>query len=255
MSSRDAWWTTLYDGLLADVLLEGDDDEGIAHTIGFLERALALAPGARVFDQCAGVGRLAIPLAARGYEVEGCDLGEGYAARGVARAGAAGLSVDLHEADAFAYVASKPCAGAFNWWTSFGYAPTDRENARMLARAFESLAPGGRYALDFMNVPGVLHRFEPTVVTRRATPAGEVVLLRESRIDARSMCMEKRWIYLLPSGERIERQSRVRLYGPPELERLLEEVGFSDVTFHGDVDGRPLDLASPRCIAVARRPS
>ena len=45
------WWHTLYDGLLADVLLEREPGE-VDETLRFLVDALQLRPGQRVFDQC-----------------------------------------------------------------------------------------------------------------------------------------------------------------------------------------------------------
>src|SRR5207245_5435086 len=116
--------------------------------------------------------------------VVGVDQCAPYIARARREAAATGLTVELAVRDAFEFVPRPPCAAAFNWWTSFGYLPDDRQNARMLARAFDALAPGGRFALDFFNLPGVLRDFQPQMVTRRATPACEIVLLRESAIDA-----------------------------------------------------------------------
>ena len=248
------WWAQLYDDLLADVLLERADAAEVDVTLDFLAQALALAPGMRVFDQCCGIGSLSIPLAQRGFQIAGCDLMPAYIARAHRKASTAGVEVDLTAADAFAYVAHPSCDAAFNWWTSFGYAREDAENARMLARALESLRPGGRFALDFMNVPGVLRGFLPRVETRRATPRGEVTLIRDSTVELRTMAMTKRWTYLLPDGFRVEHDSWVRMYMPHELISLLERVGFDDVALYGDLSFEPLTLDSPRCIAVARRP-
>lgn len=249
-----SWWEGLYDELLADVLLERSDDDDV-QTIRFLFDRLGLAAGQRAFDQCCGIGSLALPLAARGLSVVGVDQAAAYVERGQARAEARGLDVRLHAGDARAFVPDAPCDAAFNWWTSFGYSADDDDNQRMLARAFESLRPGGRFALDTMNLPGVLRGFQPSVVTRRETPRGEVTLVRETRLDLGQGMMHKTWTYFLPSGERVNHQSAVRLYLPHTLVALLEDVGFEDVTLYGSVGGDPLSLDGARCIAVARRPA
>ncbi len=247
------WWTTLYDDALADVLLDAADPAETEATAEFLVRALELAPGARVFDQCCGTGRLSIPLARRGFEVTGVDLIEAYVARARAAAERAGVVARFHAGDAFAWTPEAPCAGAFNWWTSFGYADDDATNVRMLARAHDALRPGARLALDFHNVAGLLRGFREHVVTRRQTAAGELVLLRESRVDLPRGRLEKRWCFFHPDGRRSAHDSAVRLYLPTELARLLEAAGFVDVRFCGDVRGGPLELDSERCIALARR--
>ena len=123
------WWTTLYDEHLTEVLLVRKDHVELQKTLRFLHTHLRLQPGARIFDQCCGIGSLAVPLAGQSFRVSGCDLGQGYFKRAKEETLRAGLDVDLHHADAFDYVPSEPCDAAFNWWTSFGYADSDTRNA------------------------------------------------------------------------------------------------------------------------------
>ena len=46
-----------------------------------LASALGLAEGATIFDQCCGIGRIAVPLARRGYRVIGVDQMPDYVRR------------------------------------------------------------------------------------------------------------------------------------------------------------------------------
>jgi SAM-dependent methyltransferase len=249
------WWEDLYDDLLAEVLLAPEDDAAIAATTQFLMERLELVPGRRVFDQCCGTGRLALPLAAQGIDVVGVDQAAAYVKRGRMEAVVAGLDVSLYASDAFEFVTAVPCDAAFNWWTSFGYSPDDAENARMLACAYESLRPGGRFALDTMNLPDVLRGFQPRVVLRRKTSYGEVMLVRESRLDLPAGMLRKTWTYHLPDNRRVSHASAVRLHLPHTLAELLRSVGFEEVVLYGGIDSQPLSLDSPRCIAVAQRPA
>lgn len=244
------WWSELYDDLLADVLLDGTTDAEVDATVRFLAAELALSPGDRVFDQCCGTGRLAIPLARWGAEVVGVEQSARYVERARERARAAGVAPVFTAGDAFAHVPDRPCAAAINWWTSFGYLPDDAANTRMLRRAFEALAPGGRFALDMPNVPGVLAAFRPHEITRR----GETIMLRESRLDLARGLLHKRWTFVAPDGRRVERPSTIRLLMPDRLVELLETAGFTGARVLGGVDGRPIALDSPRCIVIARRP-
>jgi SAM-dependent methyltransferase len=241
-----SWWEDLYDDALADVLL-AQDDRDVAETVRFLVDTLAIRDGDRVFDQCCGIGRLAIPLAARGAEVIGVEQSARYVERARARAAATGRATFV-VGDAFDYV-PPPCAAAFNWWTSFGYVDDDGANARMLQRAHDALVADGRFALDFLNVPGVLARFRPHEITRR----DGVVMLRESRLDLARGTIRKLWTFVLPDGRRVERPSTVRLYTPDRLVALFREVGFRDVRVLGGIDGQELTLESPRCIVVGTK--
>lgn len=247
------WWAELYDDLLAEVLLVREDPAETARTLAYLTAQLRLTPGCRVLDQCCGIGSLAIPLAQAGYQVVGVDQADGYIGRARAEA-RAGLAVELYAADAFEFVARPPCRAVLNWWTSFGYAADDETNLQMLLRAFESLEPGGRLALDVMNLPGVLRSFAPTVTRRRPTAHGEVELIRESELDLARGVLRKLWRYTLPDGRRVEHVSMVRLYLPHSLAELACRAGFVDVVLHGELDASPLGLDSRRCILVATRP-
>jgi SAM-dependent methyltransferase len=250
-----AWWTELYDDHLADVLLDGGAPAELAATVRFLVEQLALAPGDRVFDQCSGTGRLSIPLARWGAEVVGVEQAARYVERARSHAAAAGVAASFTVGDAFDHVPDRPCAAAINWWTSFGYLADDDANARMLRRAFEALAPGGRFAIDTPNVPGLHAAFRPSEITRRATPEGDLVMLRESQLDLARGLLHKRWTFVLPDGRRIERPSTIKLYPPDRLVALLAAAGFEDLRVFGGVDGQPIALDSPRCIVVGRRPA
>ncbi|MBI3724482.1 class I SAM-dependent methyltransferase [bacterium] len=255
MSEHEPWWVSLYDELVLEMLIAHRDPAEIEQTVAFLEERLAIRAGDLVFDQCSGIGTLGIALAERGARVVGVDQARAYVERARREAEARSLDCAFFQGDAFEAVPARGCGAAFNWATSFGYAPDDRANARMLERALEALAPGGRFALDTMNVAGVLRDFQEHVVTKRETTEGELVLSRESKIDLARGVIDKRWTFFLPGGERVERSSSVRLYLPHSLREMLERAGFEDVSLHGSVRGEALELDSPRCIAVARRPA
>jgi 2-polyprenyl-3-methyl-5-hydroxy-6-metoxy-1,4-benzoquinol methylase len=249
-----SWWSSLYDHWLAEQLLVREPAE-VEETLEFLVRRLDLGAGARVLDQCCGIGSLALPLAARGLRVVGVDQAGGYIERARLEARERGLDLQLVAADACQFVPGERVQGAFNWWTSFGYFDEDDANREMLARAFEALAPGGRFALDTMNVPGVLRGFQRDVALRKQTPRGEVLLLRESSIDLAQGRMLKRWTYFVDGRREVEHASSVRLYMPDAIARMLRSVGFDDVQLLGTLGGDPLVLDSRRLIALARRPA
>lgn len=246
------WWIPFYDALLAETLLVRSDPREVEDTALFLIEKLQLRPGARVFDQCCGIGSLANPLAAKGYVLHGVDQAEEYIRR--ARAAAESDEVQFVAADARDHVLSPPADGAFNWWTSYGYCPTREENRRMLAAAHDSLRPGGRFALDTMNVPGVLRAFEAETITRRSIPQGEVELVRHSRVDLDTGRIHKRWTYRLDGEVHTEHDSSVQLSMPHELAADLQSVGFEVLANYGGIDGRELTIDDHRCILIARRP-
>jgi SAM-dependent methyltransferase len=250
-----AWWESLYDELLAEVFLASADPAEVDATATFLIDQLTLSPGNLVFDQCCGIGTVALALARRGLSVVGVDQSQPYIRRAADEAQRRGLAgCAFHHGDARHFVPGRPCAAALNWGSGFGNALEDAANLCMLARAFEALVPGGRFALDYQNVPFLLRHFQRSLVRRHPLHEGEVVLLRESTLDLPGGVLHQRWTWLLPDGRRREGHSAVRLYLPHELARLLAQSGFVQPAFFGGLRGEPLGPDSPRCIVVTRRP-
>jgi predicted O-methyltransferase YrrM len=243
----------LYDDVLADVLLERSADD-VHETVRFLCEALGLSAGDLVFDQCAGIGSVSVPLAQAGMRVISVEQAPHYVERAQAWAGREGVELQALVGDAFELASPIACRGAFNWWTGFGYADSDEQNLRMLARAFDSLAPGGAFVLDWLNVPGILRDFAPRVVTQRKTAQGEVTLTRDSVLCLQHGRLEKTWSFQTASGQRFERRSAVRLYLPHQLGDLLTRAGFTELSYWGDIRFASLEVDSPRCIVRARRP-
>lgn len=251
---NENWWKDLYDDYLAELLLVRENPGEIETTLSFLIGKLGLAPGVKVFDQCCGIGSIAIPLAKVGVEVIGVDQCEDYILRARREAADQNLAANFVVGDAFEFVPELSCEAAFNWWTSFGYSQDDARNLKMLLRAFSALAPGGRFAIDYFNFPGILRAFSPEVITRRFTSRGEITLSRKTEIDLQSGMIRKLWTYDLPDGRSLSHPSAVRFYMPHELAEMLAACGFQRIELFGSVHGEPLGMDSPRCIAVARKP-
>ncbi|HUJ60072.1 MAG TPA: methyltransferase domain-containing protein [Kofleriaceae bacterium] len=251
-----AWWNTFFDDEYADFGLTTTSDAARAARDALLDRLTArlhVAPGDTIFDQCCGIGRLALPLAERGFRVIGVDLAPTYAARAQREADRRSLPCELHAGDAFEFRAPRPCDAAINWFTSFGYDEDDRQNARMLERVFESLRPGGSFALDLINLPRVIREFREAAVSRHAASGGELILIQEPRINWRRGMIEATWTFIHPDGRRAQRRVENRVFMPHELIRLLAGVGFVDIEACG-ADGEPFEAASKRLVMYARKP-
>ena len=248
-TAPDNWCAEFFDEAFADHYLERAPQHILA-AVGFLTRHLQLAPGSRIFDQCCGVGNVSHALARMGHVLTGVDLIPGYVARAEKTAVTEKLNCHFYADDARSFKTPEPCDAAFNWWTSFGYFEDDAENRRMMERAAESLKPGGRFVLDYMNRAERIAGFgdEDTMVAE--TREGRWVSVYDR---ARDMVI-KSWHYRDAAGNTVEKNgSGAKLYSPAQLQLLLEQAGFTDVEFRGDWNGAPLTATSPRCIAIARK--
>jgi SAM-dependent methyltransferase len=249
-----AWWHDFFDDTFASLVLDRWDEDDTARTLAFVEKVLRVAPGATLLDQGAGTGRLAIPLARRGFRVIGVDAAETYVAIARRRAGDLGASCEIVVADAARFVPRAPCDGAFNWSTSFGFDDDEATSRAMIARAHDALVSGGRFALDYANVARVIRELRPEMTRRVATVGGDAIITRVSRLDLRRGTLEQEWSYVLPDGTKTTREGRTRLWMPRELVEAFDRAGFVGIELHGDTTGAPFSLASERCIVVGTKP-
>ncbi len=247
----ERWWEGFFDEVFARLMMppEPDEDE-----LAFLVDRVGARPGARVYDQCCGEGRIALALAERGCEVVGLDASRAYVERGRRLATERGVSCDLRVGDAFEVVVEPKRDVVLNWHTSFGYTEDDAQNARMLECAYASLAPGGAMVLDYGNAAFVMSRFQPAATMRLATEAGEWLAVRESSLDLEAGMLRQLWTFVSPDGKLDRRRGDTRLYLPHTLKEMMEAVGFVDVELYGDRKGGPLGPTSSRCLALGRRP-
>ena len=247
------WWTDFHHPAMADMFLTRRSEDELSETADGIERLLRLPPSAVVFDQCCGIGNVAGEIARRGHTLVGCDLYAPYIERG--RREQAGLaSCSLHVADAFTFVAPSPCDGVFNVYSSFGYAADDGRNETMMRRAFESLRPGGWYAVETVHVPALLRGLQRCTVHRAEVNGRAMTLLRETDVDLSAGLLRQTWTWLDGDRGADVRASALRLYLPHQLGEMMGRAGFETVTVQADWNGGELNLDSPRLVVCGRRP-
>lgn len=207
---------------------------------------LDLAPGAELLDLACGHGRLANPLAARGFRVTGLDSSRPFLDRARTDAEALGVEVDYVLGD----MRELPWSGRFdaviNWFTAFGYF-SDEGNRQVLAQVHESLKPGGRFAVELNNTADLLPRYLPAVVH----DVGEDMVIDQHRLDPVTFRSHVERTIIRAGRRRTIRYS-VRLFTVPELRDWLRQAGFRDVEALGE-DGAPLTREHRRLILTATR--
>lgn len=133
---------------------------------------------------------------------------------------------------------------ALLWFTAFGYFDDDGDRT-VLEALRRALRPGGRLVLEMNHLPWLLAHFLPQSFVRR----GEDVMLDERVWHAATSVMETRRV-VIRDGEARETPYAHRMYMPVELEALLEEAGFGNVTALGETGG-PITPDSKRLVMVA----
>jgi SAM-dependent methyltransferase len=239
----EAFWTAVYPFEFPDPVV----DAGVAQ----VDRALALGgvtARGDVLDLGCGPGRHAVPLARRGFRVTAVDLSAFHLDRARARAAAAGVTLELVQADMRAFARPAAFDLALSLFTSFGYFDDPADDLRVAANVHRSLRPGGALVMDVASKERMARVLHPTTSQRTADGA---VLVRRHEVIEDWGRVRNEWTVVRGAGARTF-EFRLRIYSGQELRTLLLAAGFTDVHLHGGLDGRPYDLEAERLVAVAR---
>ncbi len=249
--TEQPWWEAFFEETFLHLWPSNSTLDREPSEVAGLVSLLALPPEGRILDLACGYGRIAVPLARRGFQVTGLDLSEPLLASARERAAQADVSVEWRRAD----MRDMPSewSGEFDAiisiWNSFGYFADDHENQRVLASAAQALKPGGRLLIDVSNRDRV-------VSTYRARDWDErdgLVLLQERAFDP-VRGLNRTDLIWHEAGQRRQVKLAVRLYTPRELTRMVAAAGLRPVAYYGDWTGAELTRESRHIILIAEKP-
>ena len=216
----------------------------------FIAAALEVERGARVLDLGCGVGRHAVPMARRGFQVTGLDFNPRYLAGAEGAAREAGLSARWVAGDMRAMGFEREFDGVYSWFTSFGYF-TDEENERVVAGVAAALVAGGRFLIDVVNRDWLLLHRQHRTWTQRDDGT---LLMEEVTLDLPNSRVRTRQTLIEAGGTpRAAKSFDLRAYTCGELSALLRRHGLERERIWGGADGSEYSENSRRLVLLARR--
>ena len=222
----------------------------------------AQAAGGPVLEVGCGSGRILLPIAKGGVDIEGLDANRAMIRRLKAKAAAAGLPVRAKTADMRDFSMGRRYALIFCAFNGFAHCETVVDQVACLRTCLRHLEPGGAMAVH-MTYPGPAYWLEPEgkPVLELAAPlpgGGKLELwddrhkdpvaqkqastmeIREfdaagGKVEARKFRTVQRWVYRF------------------ELELLFAAAGFVRSEFYGGFEGGPLRSPEDQMVAWAFR--
>ena len=207
--------------------------------------ALAGPPPARVLELGIGTGRLALPLAARGYDVEGIDNSAPMVARLRSKPGGADLAVVLGSFADVADLVHGEFRVVFVAYNTLFELPSQDEQVRCFAGVARHLAAGGRFVVEAF-VPD-LTRLEHAV--HAASVGHDHVRLSATRHDPLTQVAVTQDVVISAEGVRLE-PSTIRYASVPELDLMARLDGLHPARRWGGWSGEPFTAASSTHVSV-----
>jgi 2-polyprenyl-3-methyl-5-hydroxy-6-metoxy-1,4-benzoquinol methylase len=241
------WWQEAFDDSYLHIYARMD--RSADESASYIVDRLALPPGVDILDLCGGYGRVAIPLAQRGYRMTVLDLSEHLLAEGKRRAKEAGVEIHWLHGDMREIPSSSHFDAIINIFTSFGYFDDDTENERVLQGAAQTLNPGGVLLIDVIHRDALLW----LGIAQRWEELARYWLLEENHYDLiTSRWRSQRWLIPKEGGPPKQAHHSIRVYSAHELHAMCQRCGLEVIEHFGGLNGSTLTKESRRLVTLAK---
>lgn len=245
---KHQWYVNIFNDMGADweaivnardTMKEADFVEEMISTRGF------------ILDLCCGTGRHSIVLCERGWNVIGMDLSKNLLAIAKLRMERAGVKFPVVRADMrFLPFRDSLFKAVINMFTSFGYLPSESEDAVSLLEVSRILRSKGKFLLDLANRDHIVKTFRE----RDWAEFEPFYLLERRSLDLRGSRLTSQWTLVQKNTGRIRSiQHTVRLFTIARAEQLLNEAGLAVKEMYGGYEKQEFTLEASRMIVLAEK--
>jgi SAM-dependent methyltransferase len=220
---------------------------------------LARELGGPLLDLACGTGRVALRMAALGYQVTGVDIVPDMLALARQKTTKRCLAVEWVEADARAFQLQRQFPFIFMVCNAFQFFPGRADHEGLFARVREHLTPEGGFLFETRNPSRLnlqqLRHPEPQHYT--TIDGRRLVVTEEQYYDPMTQIQHytRHLTFSHPDGQTEERTNRtaLRYVYPQEMEALLFYNGFQIRACYGSWQQEPLTATSPSMIYVCQK--
>jgi len=244
-----AWWEDVFSEEWLR-LFPAPPDVQVDREVDFVGQSLGVEKGGWVLDVGCGMGRHAVRLAKRGFQVVGVDLSLSMLARCAEEAQGAGAKISFLHADMRELTFADTYDGAYCIGTTFGYFD-DEQNAAAIAGIHRSLKPKGLFLLETVNRDYVVRQL-PSLVWFEGEGC---VCMEESTFNPITSRLVVRRTMISNDGGQKTADYSVRLYCLHEIGAILHTAGFRVAEVSGSIatPGAFFDAESPQAWILAEK--
>lgn len=245
IEEQKEWFENWFDSRFYPMLYDNRDVEEASLFVAHLVQHLQPPAGSKIVDIACGEGRFAMQLESLGHEVVGIDLSEQRIGKAKELEGDK-LHFYVHDMRFPFYI--NYFDFAFNFFTSFGYFDTARDN-HMAAHAFASaLKKGGTLVIDYFNEQYVEHRLVPAETIEKGGIAFHIKrAIEKGKIVKRIDLVDE-------EGTTHHYQERVSAFELKDFVALFQAEGLELQEHFGDYDLSPFNEEhSPRLVMVFKK--
>lgn len=247
MSSYDALAAS-YDGLMVDGSYRKRAD--------WLERLFrkSAIPVRTVLDLACGTGTIACLLAQRGYEIIATDGSEEMLTQAAGKAAAltGQPPLFLHQSMPRLRL-MEPVDAVVSTLDSLNYLTREKDIRETFCRVYRWLKPGGQFVFD-VNSPYKLQRMDGELYMDETEDS--VCVWRTFFSRRTQVCTYQVDLFRLRADGAWDRnfeEHRERAWSEAQLRQYLEDAGFDQVTFTGDLTMKPPKADEDRWIIRAEK--
>ncbi|MDP3279107.1 MAG: methyltransferase domain-containing protein [Deltaproteobacteria bacterium] len=226
---RRQWWEEIFNDDYLRTLPKYTPQQ-VASEGDFIEASLGVERGATVLDLGCGVGRHAIELSKRGYDILGLDLSLAMLARASEEAQNREAKLNFLHADMGEMDFQGNFDAAYCMGSTYGCFD-DEKNTDLVHRVHRALKPGGTFLLEVVNRDYAAEQ-HPSMVWYEADGC---VCMEETNFNWFTSRLESKRTLLLEDGKQREHKFSLRLYSLHELGKSLSSAGFRVI----EVSGHP----------------
>jgi SAM-dependent methyltransferase len=241
---KQEWFETWFDTPYYHILYEHRNEKEAEQFLDSLLDYLQLPPRAFVLDVACGTGRYSLFLANKKFNVTGIDL-SWKNIQLASKYETDNLTFFLHDMRSPFYI--NYFDAAFNFFTSFGYFSSEKDNLKAIHSLSHSLKPGGKLVIDFFNSEKVIRKIKP----EEKINLGGIEFTIRKNIEQRVIVKK---ISFTHHGKDLEFEERVQALQLEDFQRYFQLYGLQLKDVFGDYQLHPFDRPeSNRMILIAEK--